>query len=295
MSWQADVAFQLEILAIRPTFLKAVKKKVASTWLFTEPGWCIDNEPHSSLSMDNLDRHRERMEGKHLSREDDDREDRLEKCSDAARNNLALGQYLLEVQNIDVAAKRSKICGKLLSKDLHHIFNAATILMLHQIANPNLRTQDVNMIEFAIKVFDKEAATGSDYGKDCAKVLHDFWALVGNLRQQIGELWERNMVQMNRDPMPGEQIYQSLTLAHAAYDTMESSSGATNSNNNNNNNNNNNSSSPDVAMSSPASVASATRPSLDRHTPVPIPDDVMEELRSWLEAETLGPPLEFMS
>ncbi len=53
--------------------------------------------------------------------------------------------------------------NKLLLPELHYIFNAAIILMLHQIVFVNLRTNDVSDIESAIEAFECEAAIGAAY------------------------------------------------------------------------------------------------------------------------------------
>jgi hypothetical protein len=96
-------------------------------------------------------------------------------CSDAARRNLRLGR-LMRLPNPR---------QKLLLPDLHHIFNAAIILMMHQMLFVNLRTQDLDDVQWAGEVFDQEAETGSEYGKDCAGVLRDLRYLAQQLRNPI--------------------------------------------------------------------------------------------------------------
>ena len=97
---------------------------------------------------------------------------RIRQCSDAARRNLRLGRWLLEISP----------AHKLLLPELHYIFNAAIILMLHQIVFVNLRTHDVSEIEFAVEAFTHEAESGAAYAQVCAGVLKDLSALVQRLR-----------------------------------------------------------------------------------------------------------------
>ncbi|EAA31086.2 hypothetical protein GE21DRAFT_8551 [Neurospora crassa] len=141
---------QLIILAIRPAFLTAVKKKVANTWLtpgLEGPG----AEPENPWTR------------------------AIRKCSDAARRNLRIGRRL---QIISPGQK-------LLVQDLHHIFNAAIILLMHQILFVNQRVYDMFLIDKAKEVFKNEAMTGSDYGKDCHNVLNDLKPLVDKLHEVI--------------------------------------------------------------------------------------------------------------
>lgn len=158
------------ILTIRPIFFMAVKKAVADRFMSHE--WSIDDHPQISLIRD---------------------------CSDAARRNLRLGKWIMEISP----------GGKLLLPDLHHIFNAAIILMLHQIIFINLRTNDVTDIAFAIACFEREANTGSNYGKDCVKVLQDLSALVHQLRNLMFDIGGNQ----KNAPIPGEQILASLSNA----------------------------------------------------------------------------------
>jgi hypothetical protein len=157
---------QLLILTLRPIFFSAVKKSVAER--FVKRHWRIEDHAHILL---------------------------IRRCGDAARCNLR------------IAAKIYRISpgGKLLHADLHHIFNAAIMLMLHQIAFVNLRTLDVNDIGFAIDAFQREADTGSSYGIDCLKVLRDLQALTQALRRMM---FETAMPAM--EPGPGEGIWASL-------------------------------------------------------------------------------------
>lgn len=162
---------QLIILTIRPILFMAVKKAVADR--FVSRQWSIEDHPQIQL---------------------------IRECSDTARRNLRLGRWIRDISP----------SHKLLLPDLHHIFNAAIVLMLHQIVFVNLRTNDVSDITFAIDSFDREAGTGSNYGKDCAKVLQDLSALVHGLRSAMFE----SMAVVGRGdnvPIPGEQILASYS------------------------------------------------------------------------------------
>jgi hypothetical protein len=96
-------------------------------------------------------------------------------CSDAARRNLRLGRLM----------RLHSPRQKLLLPDLHHIFNAAIVLIMHQVVFVNLRTQDLDDVGWALEVFETEAETGSEYGRDCSGVLHDFKYLAHQLRNPI--------------------------------------------------------------------------------------------------------------
>lgn len=147
---------QLFILTVRPAFLAAVRKIVAGKFLprFSQSGgqhpeWSVEESSHAQ---------------------------RLRECSESARVNLWL-------------AKRVRMLlspkEKLLIQELHHVFNAAIILMMHHIVFLNLRTNDPELIDFAISVFNTEALTGSDYAIDCAKVLPDLRELAKKLREAV--------------------------------------------------------------------------------------------------------------
>lgn len=75
--------------------------------------------------------------------------------------------------------------NKLLVADLHHIFNAAIILLMYRISFVNARTRDTVYLNFAKEVFEEEARSGSEYGKDCLAVLVDMDSMVEGLREII--------------------------------------------------------------------------------------------------------------
>ncbi|KAL1841763.1 hypothetical protein VTJ49DRAFT_6601 [Mycothermus thermophilus] len=147
-SWALHMAYnQLVILAVRPAMLMAVWKAVASIVCANQT---FDIENHPQIEP-------------------------IRACSDAARRNLRLGR-LMRLQSPR---------QKLLLQDLHNIFNAAIVLIMHQIIFVNLRTQDLDDVGWASEVFESEAETGSEYAKDCARVLQDFRYLAQQLRNPI--------------------------------------------------------------------------------------------------------------
>ncbi|KAK3901830.1 hypothetical protein C8A05DRAFT_34490 [Staphylotrichum tortipilum] len=146
--WSLHMSYnQLIILAVRPAMLTAVWKAVGSILSDNRP-FGIENNPQIEP---------------------------IRACSDAARRNLRLGRLMR------LPTPRQK----LLLPDLHYIFNAAIILMMHQMLFVNLRTQDLDDVVWAGEVFEMEAETGSEYGKDCAGVLRDLRYLAQQLRNPI--------------------------------------------------------------------------------------------------------------
>lgn len=75
--------------------------------------------------------------------------------------------------------------NKLLVADLHHIFNAAIILLMYRISFVNARTKDPVYLNFAKEVFEEETKSGSEYAKDCLAVLVDMDSMVEGLREII--------------------------------------------------------------------------------------------------------------
>lgn len=134
---------QLLILTIRPILFTAVKKAVADR--FVSCRYAIEEHPQIT---------------------------NIRACSDAARRNLRLGRWVQDQSPNQ----------KLMMMDLHAIFNATIILLLHQTVFINLRTNDIKDIAFGTEVFEREAATGDIYAKDCSRVLHELSVLVGRLR-----------------------------------------------------------------------------------------------------------------
>ncbi|TEA19531.1 putative transcriptional regulatory protein [Colletotrichum sidae] len=145
---------QLLVLLVRPIFFVAVKKAFAERYVALERHWNIEH--HSP---------------------------RIRACSDAARRNLYLARWLLKLSG----------SRKLLQAGLHHVFNAAIILMLEELlpqhqpqpqpqAPPLSPSAESDDVAFAIGVFDEESKTGSNYARDCATVLKDLRSLIQRLR-----------------------------------------------------------------------------------------------------------------
>ncbi|KAH7066231.1 hypothetical protein BKA63DRAFT_426504 [Paraphoma chrysanthemicola] len=95
-------------------------------------------------------------------------------CSAAAYRNL------LWAQQISLSGRR------LLQAGLHFVFNAAVVLLLDRILEAISRTllgdvssddPHTSSINFAIRIFEEEARTGTNYPRDCFKVLQDLKAL----------------------------------------------------------------------------------------------------------------------
>ncbi|KAI1256586.1 hypothetical protein MGN70_001710 [Eutypa lata] len=164
---------QLLILTVRPIFFMAVKKAVADR--YTERTWNLEN--HAQLS-------------------------RIRQCIEAARANLRLGRWIRD----------STISHKLLTCNLHNIFNAATILLLNQLLFDSLgESQDLRDIWFAIECFEAEGRGENNYAKDCTRVLKDLDALVKRMRDQTFE--DRSQVRNSQFATPQTQL-----TATTAYD-----------------------------------------------------------------------------
>jgi hypothetical protein len=144
---------QLIALTTRPVIFAAVKRAVAHRIVHgTDP--TNDNSP-----------------GRHI-----------QACSAAAHRNLLLAQHVLQLSR------------RLLQAGLHFVFNAAVILLLKRIMDspktprPNdldaqcgsttaVEEQSESSIQFAIRIFEEEAKTGTHYSRDCCKILSDLRAL----------------------------------------------------------------------------------------------------------------------
>jgi hypothetical protein len=141
---------QLILLTTRPIFFAAIKQAVAQRVVKSQ----YTNEPHSQQRY-------------------------VQACSTAAHHNLLLAQRVIQPNRI-------------LQAGLHFIFNAAVILLLNRIINvqdmedgstshmgpiPPTNDQLELSIHFAVQTFENEARTGTNYPKDCCKVLQDLRAL----------------------------------------------------------------------------------------------------------------------
>lgn len=130
-------------------------------------------------------------------------------CSAAARRNLRLGRHIYERCNPYGADHNNhqqpqpQQPGKLVMLDLHHIFNAAVILLLHQMVFSNVVNTDTIGIRAARAILENEARTecaspvigsggsssggasagfATGYASDCLAVLNDLAALVARIR-----------------------------------------------------------------------------------------------------------------
>ncbi|KAB5539406.1 hypothetical protein GE09DRAFT_317406 [Coniochaeta sp. 2T2.1] len=135
---------QTVVLTTRPIFFVAVKKSVADRYLPSATR-VADNELHQPL---------------------------VRQCIEAARQNLRLGNWIRSLSPRQ----------KLLHQEAHAVFNAAVIVLLHQLAFVDVDHGDVAGVAFAMEVFEREAQLGNNFGIDCAHVLHDLDYLV----QRIG-------------------------------------------------------------------------------------------------------------
>ncbi|KAH8723828.1 hypothetical protein GQ44DRAFT_740804 [Phaeosphaeriaceae sp. PMI808] len=144
---------QLIVLTTRPLFFAAVKQAVAQRVVHGQ----FPNEQHSQA------RH-------------------IQACYAASHCNLLLAQRIIQSRR------------KLLQAGLHFVFNAAVIQLLHRIRNIKRKVeasdsrghgrsmlsvddQHESNIHFAIQTFEDEARTGTNYPRDCCRVLQDLKAL----------------------------------------------------------------------------------------------------------------------
>lgn len=124
----------------------------------------------------------------------------LVECSVAARRNLRLGRHIYD-GCVDSSRDGSTYePAKLVMMDLHHIFNAAVILLLHQMVYSNVVNTDTMSILAARRIFESEARTecaspgnksgvggavggvATGYASDCLGVLNDLAELVAHIR-----------------------------------------------------------------------------------------------------------------
>lgn len=180
---------QLIVLTTRPIFLAAVKQAVAEQFMGGQ--WSIEKHVHGAY---------------------------IQACSGAAHRNLTLAQ-------------RIRSSRKLLQAGLHFVFNAAVILLLDRIIHgtqmhpvgpgqavppPLSKELHSSEIQFAIYVFEQESQTGTNYPRDCCKVLQDLKALVDHYLSQSrascpkkkidGRGHDSSTMQSRLDPSSGAQI-----------------------------------------------------------------------------------------
>jgi hypothetical protein len=135
---------QLIVLTTRPILLAVVKQAVAEFYMKGQ--WSPQQHTHS--------RH-------------------IQACAEAALRNLNLAQRLTPRR-------------KLLQAGLHFVFNAAVVLLLNQIltSSNSYKTPTSNLgthtseISFALHTFEEASRTGTNYPRDCCRVLQDLSALI---------------------------------------------------------------------------------------------------------------------
>lgn len=149
-------------MALRPLFFLAVKSAIGADFL---------NDDWRDLFGD---------------KDDKTRESYILECSAAARRNLWLGRHINELCSVRDSNGLNN--GKLVMLDLHHIFNAAVVLLLYQMVSLNVVNTDNYGITEARRIFETEARTEclgggvTGYASDCVGVLDDLAALVAHIR-----------------------------------------------------------------------------------------------------------------
>ncbi|KAF2029493.1 hypothetical protein EK21DRAFT_67578 [Setomelanomma holmii] len=170
---------QLIVLTTRPIFFAAVKQAVAQRLAQGHPS----PEPHRQA------RH-------------------IQACSTAAHRNLLLAQLIIQ-------SKR-----KLLQAGLHFVFNAAVVLLLNRIMTaeecPKVEAVDgtatgiigdqfASCVDSAIRIFEEEARTGTNYPRDCCNVLRDLKALT-----------DRYLATWNQSQMHQKNFHNYVANTHLA-------------------------------------------------------------------------------
>lgn len=179
--WRANSQAQLLILTLRPLFFLAVKSSIGGDFL---------NSPRDMLDHPGIE------------------PSYIMQCSAAARRNLRLGRHIYErCSAVGAESSHNQLeqqqAGKLVMLDLHHIFNAAVVLLLHQMVFSNVVNTDTIGIRAARAIFENEARTecstptsatsgsgspglptgsSTGYASDCLAVLNDLAALVARIR-----------------------------------------------------------------------------------------------------------------
>lgn len=159
------MSYQLMILTLRPLFFLAVKSYIGGDLIKVPRD--IYNHEHITFLLE---------------------------CANAARRNLRLGRHILMRCN-----QGGTVPGKPVMMDLHHIFNAAVIMLLYQMVFTSSHSSDASALRFARKTFEREAQTEclsssgrsggmgvasgpTGYASDCLGVLNDLTELVERIR-----------------------------------------------------------------------------------------------------------------
>jgi hypothetical protein len=152
---------QLIVLTTRPVLFATIKRAIAQRFV----SGCSFSEHHTHT------RH-------------------IQACTQAAHRNLRLAQRI-------IASDR-----KLLQAGIHFVFNAAVVLLLKRMLDcaedidpadidnhtrPTMCRQDSYAydIQTAIRIFEVESRTGTNYPRDCYRVLQDLQALTNRYRTLI--------------------------------------------------------------------------------------------------------------
>ncbi|CAH0019294.1 unnamed protein product, partial [Clonostachys rhizophaga] len=176
------LAFNQEIiLTTRPIFFIAVKKAVADRYISSQtsqlpqlPQQSIDDHPHANI---------------------------IRQIVTTARNNLRLGRW---IRNLSPRQR-------LLHNEAHAVFNATVIILLQQLAfaNTPMNDQDKDEIHMAIETFEREAASGNNFGLDCARVLQDLTFLES---WSIGFMTRRRRLPLERIHSPFMTIWNPIVM-----------------------------------------------------------------------------------
>ncbi|CAH0046228.1 unnamed protein product, partial [Clonostachys solani] len=175
------------ILTTRPIFFIAVKKTVADRYISSQPlQEGIDDHPHANI---------------------------IKQIVTTARNNIRLGRWVR-----DLSPRQ-----RLLHHEAHAVFNAAVIVLLQQLAfaDTSMSDQDKDEIQMAIDIFEREAASGNNFGLDCARVLQDLTFLVRRVQDQTPIATTRSQAESFYDNLGSDSDVPLIpTLAESQIDIL---------------------------------------------------------------------------
>lgn len=97
----------------------------------------------------------------------------IRECTEAAHRNINLARWVLQRYNTK----------RLLQAGLHFVFNAAVMLLLHRVLHNQLSASEE--IKFAIDLFNQQSQTGTNYERDCLKVLKDLNMLIDRFLSSV--------------------------------------------------------------------------------------------------------------
>ncbi|KAJ5469356.1 hypothetical protein N7539_008974 [Penicillium diatomitis] len=150
---------QAILIVTRQPFLLAVRRKVAQSFV---------NSDEKTLANEAL----------------------IHQCSAAAERNTQLFCQLLEANTADA------MCASTI--DYHHAFNAALILDLARLLNPNGMTalQSKVQVQFTITMLEKASQRGSAYTEDCSSVLTNLHRFIEELLRVLSRLGDLKRVKV---------------------------------------------------------------------------------------------------